>query len=238
MHKNTPRNKVARMWSSVLYHWKKLTTSPYGFGNVGMQDGSLKVGITKNYFNSCAELPFKIFVKCFVDKEYALLGQGDEEYLEDLWIMLYSEFCVVSEDEDVSYWIDDYVQVTTLEDLIFRSQTFVNMLIDGYSDEAVSNLKKLGFHYPFTKDSYIEDLHNAITKIQNWESKVKMLKTDIKNKQGDKPTTYATFDKNITMIEQVFKYPINVDTLTTQMYAVKLLSLKEYMNKMEANGTD
>lgn len=236
------RKTVVRWLSLVRFHWKNLMINPYGHLSAGIPDGWITGGVNKSFFQSCNSLPYEIFKTCFVEKTYELLGQGDKDYLEGLWLKHYSEFCVISQDKDVEFWLEDYVKVVDLESKIHRSRLFATMLLDGYTEVAVKNLKKLGFRYSFTAESYLDDIEGVVNKIKNMESNLKLLTNDLKKKQGSEEVssvTYDVFDRNINAIEEIFKYPINIQTLSAQMYGIKLASLNRYISKMEAaDGTD
>lgn len=232
------KNIAVQTSSLVRFLWKSLTTNQYGFTSAGIRDGRVKVGTTKSFYQSCNDLPFNVFKKCFVDRQFHLLGEGDDEYLEMLWIKHYSEFCVISKDESVQYWLDDYSNLVVQESRVLRAKSCLAVLLIGRSEAALAGLEKLGISYTFSDETYAQDLSDTYNAIVNMENNLTLLVNDLKKKQPTEPVTYEVFDRNITAMEQVFKHPINVETLTAQMYAVKLVSLLEIINKNKPDGTD
>lgn len=193
-------------------------------------------------YQSCDDLPYKIFKKCCVDAAYHLLGKGTPEQLEDLWIKLYAEFCIISEDDTVAGFVEDYTQITLLESHVFRVKTYLGLLLNGYSNDLANSIRSLGYVYPFTRTSYINDAARVLRKLNTKEVTLRALLKKVKDQtdkaQGGVKLTYAMFDEKLSWIESIFKYPINTDTLTAQMYAIKLKELRAYSERQKPKIED
>lgn len=187
-------------------------------------------------YPSCDELPYSIFKKCATGKEYHLLGTCAEEDLENAWVKLYSEFCLISGDESIKAYVHEWAQLTILESKVLKTKLFVSMLFDGYNEAAAEQLKALG--YNVRPGSLESDIDKVLAKLTNHEATIKNLIAGIKKKQPQetKQPTSADFDERLNEYEEVFKVSVNMETLTAQMYGLKLKRLREYCQKQEING--
>ena len=222
------------LWPSVFAHLKKQMIRTGGF--TFRQKNRIPILKESVIIQSCDDLPYKIFKKCCVHKAYDLLGQGSPEQLEEAYIKLYSEFLIISEDETAQTFIQEWADYTLLESRIFRVSIFTDMLMMGYNPLAIKILRDLGYKYPFTKAGYLYDVQRVEKKLNNDRAKMTMLLNGIKRKQekDNKELTASIFDDKINQIERIFKCPINVDTLSTQMYALKIRDLKNYIADLES----
>lgn len=204
---------------------KKIATS---------QPQSTSVPGIEPYYSCCNDLPYEVFKKCCVEKSYHLLGKG--EGLEDHWVKLYSEFCAISADENIKTFVSEWAQLTVLESKILRTKLFLSLLFDGYDEQVVKQLEKLG--HVITKEKLEEGIDKVLAKLTNMEATAKNLVAGIKKKQKgvEKEQSYADFDEVLNQCEKVFKVPINPATLTAQMYAIKIKDLKEYCRKKEGEN--
>lgn len=226
---------------SLLYSFARkmnLVKKTDGFLSALMQEQTTQPTKVLSLYQSCNDLPYKVFKQCCVEKKYELLGEGTYEQLHHLWVKLYSEFSIISGNEEVQGYIKEWGQATFLESRIFRTQLYCLSLLRKYDVKVIEALKDFGYRYPFTRTSYVEDVESVVRELNNLDVKLKMLLDHI-GKQQDKTTelkeiTYAALDEKISTIERVFKYPINIETLTAQMYAIKIKELRNYLLKLES----
>jgi len=205
-----------------------------------------------NIYLSCNDLPFEIFKKCRVEKTYHLLklNPADNipaEILDRAWVYLYSEFCIISEDEHVAALVADLAHMRALESRILRIKLYCAYLQQSYNPYIAAKLKEAGYGYPFSQEGYLADVEKVIRLLKNDEHQLSTLvksvndRTDVGDEEEQKAAAYAMFDKQIDQIEQAFKVPVDTTKLTASRYATKLKGLKEYYRAleekhMEANG--
>jgi hypothetical protein len=193
-----------------------------------------------NIYTSCNDLPYDIFKKCCVDKKYSLLGDAPEYVLQRAWLEIYSEYALISEDENIRDIIDQLSQIIALESKLFRVRIFCTALLDHHNDFIAKKIRELGYNYKFTKESYLSDIEKVLQRLKNIEVDIKLLTQSIENLTGkdkDQELSYAMFDERINEIERAFKVPINTDTLKAQMYGLKIRDLKRYYRKLEDQNT-
>ncbi len=242
MQKNTAKRMDEKLWGLVFAPAKMWMTRKNTF--ILTSQSHTQTSSLSSLYQSCNELPYEVFKRCCVDKDYSLLikipgGIFTQTELEDQWYRLYSEFLIISEDEDVKIFIDEWSELCVLESRIIRVKAFAKMLAGYYSAYPIKKLTELGHVYEYTREGYMQDLAEIESILQSEEAYAKELLAGIKNKQkqeeatGDDKVTYAIFDEKINQIERAFKVPIDVSKLTAQMYALKLKDLYNYLRELE-----
>jgi hypothetical protein len=183
---------------------------------------------TKILYTSCNDLPYEVFKKLCVDKDYSLLGSGSDLELDTAYIKLYSEFCLLSGDEEIQGQIQEWAKLVYIESRLFRLKLFYSLHLDGYE---IKNEWLTGVGLP-----PVFNAEKLLAKIQNEEATQKMLAAGLKKKSGKtegKALTYAHFDETISQIERIFKVPIDTSKLSTQMYAIKIKDMRDHIRKAE-----
>lgn len=193
---------------------------------------------TWNIYPSCDDLPYKVFKRCYDKQEFHLLGDAPIEVLEQHWIELFSEFSILSDNEELRTLVEHLCEQAILNSKIGRTAMFIEALEIAYHPFYCEKLKELGYRGKYTPETYISDLENAKGKIRNLRVRKKLVDEFVQNLTSNKESSDTSLDESIVEIEKAFKVPINTETLTTQMFALKLKQLKEYYRRLESQQSE
>lgn len=243
--KHTFRNKVNRFLLSAYLRMKKTK-------NLSTYTQTLDpwtVWKTYNILQRCNDVPYEVFKKCSVDKAYHLLkinlsDKIPDYILEIAWLHIYSEFCEISEDENMQAIIADLAQLYYIESRIIRTSELAKLLLKSKCDPDVRKaLRDMGYAYKFTEETYLDDVEELLGDINSLRATEKLLRANMldratNNEQETEANKYAVHDDKINMIERAFKIPVDTSKLSAQMYAIKIRDLRRYIIANTKNTGD
>lgn len=233
--------KKAKRWGLAL--WRLLfARTALGTKPTNQPTGDLEALTEWNIYLSCDKLPYSIFKDCCVDKDYAKLIKDNShvphETLQRAWLSIYSEYCAISEDENIKGKIALMADLAVLESKIYRTKLAVRELYNSYSDIWVNVLKSLGFKYAFSRENkklLYEDLEVVLRRLKNWERDADNLAKTVNDSDSgeQKQITHADFDNQLLIMQEAFKFFIDATKITAQQYALYVKRLKEMARKAE-----
>jgi len=114
------------------------------------------------------------------------------------------------------------------------------MVLECGSKVAIDILRDMGFDYPYTEESKLEDVQKVIKRLANKQRDRDMIQKSLDDfmKTNDDESIspdrrYTDFATTISLMERVFKVPIMVNDMSTMMYAVKVKALKEELDRIK-----
>lgn len=196
----------------------------------------------KRLYLSLSDLPFTVFQKAFCERDYSILAKPgtSEEDIERIWVRTLSSFYVATDDSGIKAMISQLGEVTAADSYIYRTKLYCSMVLESDSQQAMDILRGMGFDYPYTEESKVEDIQKVIKRLANKQRDRDMIQKsldDFMNKNNDEhigpDRRYTDFATTISLMERVFKVPIIVSDMSTMMYAVKVKALKEELDRVK-----
>lgn len=178
-------------------------------------------------YDSCEELPLKIFIKCVVDHDYSGLSDENGVDLQALWDKIRSEYgeLIRNEKTDVNNSLVILATKLRIEAQVQESAVFV--LRKMYSEDCVKILKDAGNNYKFNYDhypSYERDLDNCIKRLKRKYKEIEECEKDMLAAAGgqaveNSEVTKASYERDIAMLSKYMGFPIKKETTTVSEYA-------------------
>jgi thermostable 8-oxoguanine DNA glycosylase len=121
------------------------------------------------------------FIECLIDKNFSVLGKGNEIKLQAAWIEIFNEFSSLRQNSQSNEIFELMKSIFSIEQKIKIINSCVEILWHVYNRELANELKDLGFNIKLdwsNKTQYIKELQSVI-------SKGKSLTTKLKQKQAE-----------------------------------------------------
>lgn len=185
---------------------------------------------------SLRNLPLSSFIDCLIDGDLSVLGEGTPEVLKAHWEVLYQEFCDAIATTDTKGKIGIDANISTLDLKIARLQLLIDCCRSFYRADVIELLKDEGFTYPFTEESYLQDLEAVVAESRRYvilrnqyqSQKDKTLGTDTK-------LDYQYFASILNAISEMVKFDVN-DSINTLRFCRYYVQLIAHIQKSMNNG--
>jgi hypothetical protein len=183
------------------------------------------------------------FIACVCDndlKTLVITGEPSDEELQNAWLSIKSQHIENLKDPHALHQVDMTLELVNFEWKCWEINTLISLLKDKYEEDVVKSLRRYGFKYPFTEDSYTDDIDKVRAKLGSEGLEYASLREQL-HATGDnssKPVK-ETYYMTITALQKHFGLCHGL----SPMRAAKELtvyefgfSLKEYNKQARANN--
>lgn len=183
-------------------------------------------------FTSCSDLPLDRFLSIMYDQSAANLKflikkeglrKTSEKTLKETWDSIYEEYTEMNSSEGNTAFFQLLKQKTILQNKIAIAQCCIDGLSSGYSLELVNVLKKMGYNFKFSKETYKKDLIKVVAKSKPWVLQLQKLNKSIAPYLEGEQLKMSDFDDILVTLSKFQGYRITKESVTVSEF-VKILN--------------
>jgi len=188
-------------------------------------------------YKTCSELPLFNFIKIVVHDDLSWLYSERKSLLnrnidlQPLWGDIFAEYTAISNNTQSKHVFALTKEITVINNKLFIIQSAVNYLSKNYDKRLCDMLRKMGFMYPFTKESLQNDLKLTISSAKRLVIRKQEAEDDYsKLNTSDKKVTEDDFYGLVTQISRFVAFRINPKETTVTEF-VKYINAFNRENK-------
>lgn len=161
-------------------------------------------------------------VKTLTMDKFITYITGDEKPCEN-WEQILSDYFTLSGNLLARKSLYLQREIQFLKNEIYIIQLCVNTLSRSYSVKICDKLKAKGFRFPFTPDTYINDMNTVVAQSKHKVLRAHQLEVELKELGSTgKPAQAEDFYENISELSKFQGYQLNPSTLTVSEYCAIL----------------
>jgi hypothetical protein len=199
------------------------------------------------FVSAIRELPLSDFITCCAENDFSSIvfsGNPTKEQVDVAWMQLLSQYYAVRQDPRT---LEQWQSITEMQLLRVRMAT-VNALCESlrmvYSPVIVFQLHKMGFDFPFTRETYLQELEL----VKNMEVQTRLDFESIQEHFAEQAKNSIDKDGNsVKQSEQIFydyvdsynecfKTSHSVDRMNTFEYANRCKRLDEHYKNLQTQN--
>lgn len=150
------------------------------------------------------------------------------------WQEVLSDYLELSASKQAKRQLKFQCEIEYINNEIYLTRLLCASFAENYHNGFAERLRKRGYRYPFTPESYLKDIETVLIQLKSKETRVKQLTQEQADNQG-KNTEPKEQDFLIQLadIAEWLKVPvIHAHELTVAEYCAKLVRFTEYCEHM------
>ncbi len=190
--------------------------------------------------SSLDDLWLSDFIKCSVDKNYAVLvrsGKPSAEELEDQWIILASEYQGMVKSKEAKSNAELYSKIERLNAKIINVECLLAALSVNYDEQLIDCLKLWGYTFAFTTETIKQDIPKVLAKLGRDRTQLAIARQTYDEQQAEKARNgdvgaakKEDYMKILMQISTHYKVnpPYRADSIRVSEFAILCNEINEY----------
>lgn len=154
---------------------------------------------------SIKELMMDKYIDCVCNNNLRALepdGNATEEELQTAWRKIRSDYMEASADAQVNHMLANSWDAEAFMRLALAVKELLRWFALLYDERFAETLRSLGYDYPFTKDTYEEDIQHVLTELECEELRIKDKANEMSEGKSEAKPTEQFYYRTIVMLQK------------------------------------
>jgi hypothetical protein len=203
-----------------------------------------------NIYQSCDELPLKVFIRCMVSGDYTgLVKSGPTDTpeawaaIEDAWLSIYSQYCALIGGIQIAAFIQRAKTVNALSSKINRITALVDCARLIVCDELITALAAEGYKVNAARlasaddEGYLQELDAVMARLRPEKMKLDSLIKELPKADDKQKSTEQDFTRTLLEVSKYEGYQVKAKDTTVSEYCEYVKRLRDYIeSQIKLNG--
>lgn len=166
------------------------------------------------------------FIECVCHRNYAVLvieGTATEEEIVEAWIKVKSQYMQLLKSAQADVKIEQVNETTEYHLKKVTVEYLLVILYMGYDQDIIEQLQEEGYDYPFTEETYLEDIEKVIAELGSEGIPISLYQENIEAAMEESPQEDMYYE-SIAILQKSF----GLCSGQSPMQAARSLSVYEF----------